>query len=71
MQIDTGGRNLSQGERQLVNLARAILRRSPIVILDEVSAPSLSPAQTYVLTNNPGYCVHRYGDCDAHSTSVT
>lgn len=36
--IDTGGSNLSIGERSLISLARAFVRRAPITVLDEATA---------------------------------
>ncbi|KAG9259030.1 putative ABC bile acid transporter [Emericellopsis atlantica] len=38
MEIDANGNNLSQGQRQLISIGRAVLRRSGLVILDEATA---------------------------------
>lgn len=53
-QIEEKGRNLSQGERQLICLARCLLQRSPVVVLDEATS-SIDPQSEELLVESANH----------------
>jgi ABC-type transport system involved in cytochrome bd biosynthesis fused ATPase/permease subunit len=54
------GSNMSQGQKQLLHVTRALLRRCPVLILDEVTA--------YLDTGTEKYL---YSALMAHATNAT
>ncbi len=48
MKIEERGRNLSQGERQLICMARCLLQDSPVVVMDEATS-SVDPQSEEIL----------------------
>ena len=46
--LDSDGANLSQGERQLLNIARAAISKAPILILDEATSSVDTRTEKYI-----------------------
>ena len=46
--LENDGANLSQGQRQLINIARAAISKSPILVLDEATSSVDTRTEKYI-----------------------
>lgn len=68
--IEERGKNLSQGERQLLCMARSLLKDSPIIIMDEATASVDPQSEQIMIQATENFFAHRTQLIIAHRLST-
>lgn len=68
--LENDGANLSQGQRQLLNIARAAISKAPILILDEATSSVDTRTEKYIEEGMDALMEHRTTLVIAHRLST-